>query len=719
MNLSSSHSSTTKAQQREDSKSVSVTARPNYHEPRTKTMVNKWVVLIGVDVYEGPKVETKKDILGKPIEYECLHGAVLDIMQVKEHLIKHMGVKKCRIRTLLTAPWDGESTCPSDGPPTYDNMKLAMQWVLDKAKEGDLVYFHYSGHGAQATTVYPTLKGNQGLDEALAPTDANNGGKYLRDVEIALWLKKVVDRKLQATIVLDCCHSGSATRGSGRVKFRGIPQTYKSTEADKPSSIFIDELLAHGIGRADDEVHEGSILKDSVLLEPQGYALLAACQARQSAREYEDSKGIWHGALTFWLLDTLRKDPSRARSTRNLYRRVSSMIQSIYSDQLPLIGGATDRAFFGIGDIAPVNFIQVTKIYTSGGKVDCVDLDGGTLHGVDKGFKYGIFSSTDEENTVDVSGERLAVVEVIEVTQQKSKAKLDEPVKKGMIEPGCKAVLLSVPPKLQFRIGFSNEVSAEVERLFLQAWNTVPTQRRARMRVLARSERLPVTFIISVNNAENFEILDRDGVSLPNLEPPLSPLPAKDPTSSMRLVYRLEHLALFNMVKALENPDETSAMRRAFEVTILGKSIRRDFSDIAPAKEHNGAYDLNHEEYLRVQVNNTWKQKLHLVVFDLQPLYGVTQVYPSGGDSEPLDKDQTLVVPLRMKIPGNFEGTACVDTFKFIVTPEPTPLAVLELEDLCDAENARKGSGSNNPLQDMLDGLMFGLRNGRCEPIDE
>jgi len=72
-----------------------------------------------------------------------------------------------------------------------------------------------------------------------------------------------------------------------------------------------------------------------------------------------------------------------------------------------------------------------------------------------------------------------------------------------------------------------------------------------------------------------------------------------------------------------------------------------------------------------------------------------------------------------MKIPGNFEGTACVDTFKFIVTPEPTPLAVLELEDLCDAENARKGSGSNNPLQDMLDGLMFGLRNGRYEPIDE
>jgi len=68
----------------------------------------------------------------------------------------------------------------------------------------------------------------------------------------------------------------------------------------------------------------------------------------------------------------------------------------------------------------------------------------------------------------------------------------------------------------------------------------------------------------------------------------------------MRLVYRLEHLALFNMVKALENPDETSAMRRAFEVTVLGMSIHRDFSDMALAKEQNGAYDLNHKEYLRV-----------------------------------------------------------------------------------------------------------------------
>jgi len=684
-------------------------------------MVNKWAVLIGVDVYEAPKAETRMDILGKPIVYEDLLGAVLDIMQVKEHLTKYMGVKECRIRTLLTAPWHGEFVWPSDGSPTYDQMKLAMKWVRKNAEEGDLVYFHYSGHGAQATTVYPTLKGKGGIDEALVPTDANNGGKYLRDVEIALWLKRMVDQKIKATIVLDCCHSGSATRGSGRVRFRGIPQTYKSTEADESALTFMNKLLKRGIGKANEEVHEGSVLKDAVLLEPQGYTLLAACQPRQSAREYEDKHGTWHGALTFWLLDTLRKDPLKARSTRNLYRRVSSMIQSIYSDQQPHIGGTADLAFFGIEDIAPVNFIRVAKVHKRNDEVWSVDIEGGTLHGVGEGYKYGIFSSTNDESTVDVNGgEMLAVVEVTEAFQQKSEAKLDEPVMNDMIEPGCIAVLLSVPQDLQFSICFSDDVSDTVEEQFLDAWTAVPPYRTARMRILARHERLPVNFIINVNNAGDFEILDRDGVSLPNLESQLSPLPANTPASSKKLVYRLEHLVLFNMVKALENPNEISAMRRALEVTVLGKSLRRQGGYMAPAKEDNGAYNINHGEYLTVQVKNTWRQQLHLAVFDLQPLYGVTQVFPTqSGDSRPLDKDETLVFPIRMKIPQNFEGTACVDTFKFIATPQPTPLAALELDDLCDAESNRKGSGTNDPLNDLLDSLVLGLRNGRYEPIDE
>lgn len=229
------------------------------------------------------------------------------------------------------------------------------------------------------------------------------------------------------------------------------------------------------------------------------------------------------------------------------------------------------------------------------------------------------------------------------------------------------------------------------------------------MRIIARHARLPADFIINVKNIGDFEILDRDGVSLPNLESQLSPHPTNIPASSKKLIYRLERLDLFNMFKALKNLNEILAMCRALGVTVWGKSLHRH-GGLAPAKQGKGAYNVNHREYLKVQVKNIWRQRLHLVVFNLQPLYGITHVFPrQSGDSEPLDQDQMLVFPLRMKISRNFEGTACVDIFKFIATPQPKPLAALELDDLCDAENNRKGSGANDPLNDLLDSLVLGL----------
>ncbi|KAL8366065.1 hypothetical protein RB595_004715 [Gaeumannomyces hyphopodioides] len=701
-------------------------------------MVNKWALLIGVDVYDPPKAGTKKDTRGKDIEYETLHGAVLDVMEVKEHLTKHMGVKECRIKMYLTPSWDDESEYTSNSLPVYDNIKEGMQWVLDKTDRGDLVYFHYSGHGAQATTVYEALKGRKGLDEALVPMDANNGGRYLRDIEMALWLKKVVAKPLNATIVLDCCHSGSAARGAGRVRFRGIPQTYESVDADRPSPEFLNELRAHGIGRQGEDdavVHGASMLRDGWLVEPRGYALLAACQPRQSAREFEDDDFVSHGALTYWLLDTLRRDPGAARSTRNLYRRVSAQIQSYYSDQLPLIGGATDRAFFGTDDIAPVNFIRVADMSRSRGKILGLTLDGGRLHGVRIGAKYGIYSSTDEAGSADVGGEMLAEVEITEVDPQSSKARLDVPVKEGEIEPGCKAALLSIPPSFQCSIGFSDSVGDDVEKMFHSAWDVVPARHRARIRILPRTEHNPVTFIVSVNEAGKFEILDRDGVGIPNLEPPLRPLPARKPSSPgsskkppatgdpsfvKRVIYRLEHLASYNMVKTLQNPNETSEMRRAFEVVVSGKADNKDRISRTPVEERNAAFEVKHKEYLIIRVTNSSKAKeLHFAVLDLQPLYGIEQVYPVGADMQLVDSGQTIEFSLEMTVPDNFDGNDCVDTFKLIATPTPTSLAALELHDLCDAESKRRGSDPLNPLQEMLDTLKFGLRNGRCKPVDE
>lgn len=92
---------------------------------------------------------------------------------------------------------------------------------------------------------------------------------------------------MKATIVLDCCHSGSATRGSGRVRFHGLPQTCQSTEADESLLTFMNKLLKHDIEKEHEELHEGSVLKDAVLLLPQCHTLLAACQPRHRSLSTE------------------------------------------------------------------------------------------------------------------------------------------------------------------------------------------------------------------------------------------------------------------------------------------------------------------------------------------------------------------------------------------------------------------------------------------------
>ena len=91
----------------------------------------------------------------------------------------------------------------ADPQPTYENIVRAFAELTDIAQEGDRVHIHYSGHGGRAVTAYPELKDQHELDEGLVPTDYVHSGRYLRDVELATLLKRMTDKGLIVTLVLD------------------------------------------------------------------------------------------------------------------------------------------------------------------------------------------------------------------------------------------------------------------------------------------------------------------------------------------------------------------------------------------------------------------------------------------------------------------------------------------------------------------------------------
>ncbi len=142
----------------------------------------KKAVLIGINRYKIPGAD--------------LRGCVNDVKNIQGALTKYYGFAAADIATLTD----------------YDATKKAMQAAITKlvgsGRKGDVLYLHYSGHGANV----PDTNGDEAdhRDEILCPTDLDWYDPLTDD-----WLRIQFDKLrdgVNLTVVMDCCHSGTNTR---------------------------------------------------------------------------------------------------------------------------------------------------------------------------------------------------------------------------------------------------------------------------------------------------------------------------------------------------------------------------------------------------------------------------------------------------------------------------------------------------------------------------
>lgn len=103
---------------------------------------------------------------------------------------------------------------------TKAGIVASFKELESRCMDGDVVYIHFSGHGQQMTD----CEGDEsdGLDEAWIPYDAykkycvkDRGEKHLSDDEVGRMLtaiRRQVGPNGKILVVVDACHSGSATR---------------------------------------------------------------------------------------------------------------------------------------------------------------------------------------------------------------------------------------------------------------------------------------------------------------------------------------------------------------------------------------------------------------------------------------------------------------------------------------------------------------------------
>jgi Caspase domain len=686
---------------------------------------NIYALLVGVDCY-------MPNILPNGSCYKNLGGSVHDITQMEAYLKDVQKVPENQILKLTASPSAEDEQKPIESPdklPTRNNIINSLRQLGEMARVGSQIYIHYSGHGGRAQTVFADIKGVNEVDEGLVPTDIGTSeGQYLRDLELAHLLQELAKKELVVTVILDCCHSGGATRGDAEI--RGNDATgNKPLQAGYQPVATAEELRATwqsltGVGTRG--------LKAGGLPESNEYVVLAACRQNEYAYEYAFNRETRErsGALTYWLLDTLRQQ-NPGKTYKDLYDRLNAQIHSQFPAQTPLLLGAGDRLIFGSDRGDMVFAIPVIKVEKNEAGVMQAVIGVGQANGVTKGAEFAIYP----RGTVDLTKkeQRVAIAKIIQRGGADSLCELQ--VIDGQelqVEPGDLAVQISVAKSLIKKVSLLVQESATPEELDqaklppnklrpemfsqqLVAFDAVKAAIAGNGWVELDDHVVPgdngdlVSFIAAINNQGEYEICPGGSLEpFKNIYPPLK-IDAAD--AAAKLVQRLLHLAKYQFSQSIDNADSDSPLAGKLIIKWLGTSDTYDAGDPIPTgAELQKFTDPNKPmvkvgDYIFLEICNDSSDPLNVAVLNFEADWSISQIHPSRSTEQfiTLEKGKSLIIPLKPTIEG--EGNEIENTVKVFATKDQANFRWLELPSL-DLQIASKSiTRSANPLDALLSAI--------------
>ena len=667
---------------------------PNNNSPKL------YALLIGIDRYMPNKLPDGG-------YYPDLGGCVRDISHVEQMLRSTLGLTDDRIfRLTASVLTEGQSPEAESQRPTYENMVAAFNNLTTLTQPGDQVYIHYSGHGGRTPTMFPALKGENGLDESLVPTDiGNKGTRYLRDVEMSHLLKAMSDKGLLVTMVLDSCHSGGATRGLGGGAVRGI-SSIDTTERPADSLVASNEELSRTWLNVTSGNTRSVNAASGWLPQMKGYVLLAACRANELANEYAFDGQDRNGALTYWLLDSLKQNGS-GLTYRMLYNQIVGKIHTKFVEQTPQLEGEGNREVFGSDQRQSQYAVNVLKVDLANKRLL---LNTGRVQGVSKGTQFAVYPA--EADLTKTEG-RLAIVELADTKETETWANIVQQLRDDEIQEGAQALLLGVGIRMRGRVRLVSQVNLPPgvdQESALQRLKDVITEEETTanlnkwVRLSGDGEEADLQ--VAINAHGEYEIWDADGKAVPNLRPVIK---SSDENGAAKVLQRLVHLTKYRNVRLIDNTDPSSTLARKLVIE-LGTWIPPENGE-GPGTfgEPFGmrSRPLSVGETICLRIKNLSQKAVNVTVLDLQPDWGISQVYPVPDSGEAKDyellepgEENALLIPLRANLPAAYQqGT---DVIKAIAAVDGTSFRWLELPALDQPVTRSITKGAANPLEELM-----------------
>lgn len=661
----------------------------------TNTNPKLYALLIGIDRYSQIPLPDGS-------YYPHLGGCVRDINNVEQMLKKRLSLPDSQITKLISVKIHGDKATVSEGQlPTYENLVAAFKKVTANAKSGDQIYIHYSGHGGRCKTMFPELKGENGLDESIVPCDiGENGVCYLRDIEIAYLLRAMDKEDISVTLVLDSCHSGGATRGGNDRIGGAVPRGINSIDTRTPpetSAVADKDKLIKYIQEIPATTQRSFKTADGWQLgTPEKCVFLAACRANELANEYPFDGNQNNGALTYWMLDALNQLDGDC-TYQLLFNRVVAKVHAKFADQTPQIEGDRDRKIFGGLHSPSAASVNVIEIDTD---LQRIKLNTGFYQGIVKGAQFAIFGEI--ETDFSDYARRLAVVEVETIDDSGAWAQIIDETTGSNIKVGSQAVLLGIPIRLRGRIVLDNQENTDsaLDKLTNTIRQTDAAADSEKWIRLAEDGE-QYDFRVAVNKHKEYEIRDAGGQIL-NIRPVLK---TSDKNLSKTIFQRLVHLTKFRNVQLIDNTDPTSPLANKIVVEFgLVEEVKKD------GKKQNKftplempARPLAVGERCGLRITNKSNVDLNIVVMDLAPDREISQAYPENAPYELLEAGKTVLHDMmEANLPDGYQQGA--EIFKVFATVESTSFRWLELPPLDKPkENIRSASKSSmNALEKLM-----------------
>lgn len=272
---------------------------------------------------------------------------------------------------------------------THQNIIDTFNELIDQTEEGDVFFFHFSGHGSQVPDDDrngPNPVAGDELDrydETLIPFDyvsRQDGSKDIRDDEIGQLIDRLKRKKPSSvTLTFDSCHSGTIQRGGESVirggKWLGAEPVASSSNSagtdDSPTSFF-----------SPDEARR------------KGFVVISAARHDQLTNETPGPRAM--GAFSSALIKALHQSSKNEDVTyRDLFEIISDEVSREFREQNPQIEGAVDNRL--MSDVAlnrspylPVNLSRDGK---------ALILRAGILMGITKASKFSLYATGTDSKT--------------------------------------------------------------------------------------------------------------------------------------------------------------------------------------------------------------------------------------------------------------------------------------------------------------------------------